>query len=388
MQRSMYVITFLLISFLFNGCGTVIKQNNVVHAGVSLDTAKMFVQNGKVNNTDSSGNTALHYASTSSNHVKIMKYLIQNGANINHKGAGSSPLKLAIATGNYDGVKLLIDNGAIYKQRDPDGTSVLFYAITIGDLKIIKYLISKGLPINKEGSKKNLLTTIDNQISIHRQYKDKSSSSILRDIYQKGLTNLQETRIFVENSFDVNVIKEKKIQENNIQTTVESYVKKRDLKGLKNYTDKNPNAVYYIKDKATRLMLTGPKGMKVGDIKKLVKEKRSESIIISLIKRVKTPYKEFTLEEIDLLSDMKLSDTIISAMMDVTTKLLANAEQKKQQEFLLNEQQKMNTQATKEKIVYKNTSNQKVDNQGNPIVDKVQDEIIKQGVGMLLDNLF
>jgi len=35
--------------------------------------------------------------------------------------------------------------------------------------------------------------------------------------------------------------------------------------------------------------------MKVGDIRKLINDGRSEKIIISLIKRVKVPYKEFTL---------------------------------------------------------------------------------------------
>jgi len=167
---------------------------------------------------------------------------------------------------------------------------------------------------------------------------------------------------------------------------INNLIGKNDLQGLKNYTDKNPNSVYYIKDSKIRLILTGPKGMKVGDIKKLIKKGRSETIIIALIQRVKVPYKEFTLDEIDILTDMKLSDNIIAAMINVTTELLKNEEKKKQQQFYLKEQNKISKQKTK--VIYKNTNNTQPVNNNNAIGDKLQDEVIKQGVGMLLDQLF
>ena len=76
---------------------------------------------------------------------------------------------------------------------------------------------------------------------------------------------------------------------------VQAFILKNDYLGLKTYTNNHPTAAYFIKSKAMRLMFTGPKGMKVGDIRKLVKEGRSETIVVSLIKRVETPYKAFTL---------------------------------------------------------------------------------------------
>jgi len=175
---------------------------------------------------------------------------------------------------------------------------------------------------------------------------------------------------------------DEKIQKQEQQIIVDKYVANNDYQGLKDYTDKNPNAVYYIQDDTMRLILTGPKDMKVGDIIKLVKNKRSELIITSLINRVKEPYKEFSLDEIDTLSKLGLSDGIISSMINVTTKLLENEDKRKQQEFLLNEQKKIAEQKTK--VIYKTNTNQQTNNQSNP----VQNQLINKGIGMLLDHLF
>ena len=42
----------------------------------------------------------------------------------------------------------------------------------------------------------------------------------------------------------------------------------------------------------------------------------------------------------------------------------------------------------KTKVIYRDNPNQKVDAQGNPIIEAVQDELIKQGAKMLFDKLF
>ena len=177
---------------------------------------------------------------------------------------------------------------------------------------------------------------------------------------------------------------QKETEKKTLHKQVDSFIVSKDLKSLKKYTDENPNAVYYIKDKSIRLALTGPKGLKVGDIRKYVKEGKNERILVSLIKSAKTPYKEFTMEEIEILLEMGLSDKIVSAMIDVTTLLYRDAKLKEEQLFLINEQRKISEQ---NQINYSN-SNNSVDKQGNPIIKKVQNEAIKQGVGLLLDNLF
>lgn len=210
---------------------------------------------------------------------------------------------------------------------------------------------------------------------IRRAYTDSTSGSIHFNLKKDNSKQILEKKIINQEQEKIN--KQKQI--------INQLIDKNDLKGLKNYTDKNPNSVYYIKDSKIRLILTGPKGMKVGDIKKLIKKGRSETIIIALIQRVKVPYKEFTLEEIDILTEMKLSDNVIASMINVTTELLKNEEKKTQQQFYLNEQNKISKQKTK--VIYKNTNTtQQVNN--NAIGNKLQDEVLKQGVGMLLDQLF
>ena len=205
----------------------------------------------------------------------------------------------------------------------------------------------------------------------------------------EGISKNNNKYIKITESVQQKKLKETRIMENLIeekQKIVDQYIKENNFQALKEYTDKYPNVVYYIKDSRIRLTLTGAKGMKVGDIKKLLKEGKSELIILSLIKRVKTPYKEFTLQEIETLQAMGLPDNIIATMIDVTTELLKDAKRQKEQQFYLEEQKKVNNQQTK--VVYQNNTNQKTDEQGNPVLEKVTDELINQGVSILLDQLF
>ncbi|MEA2019061.1 MAG: hypothetical protein U9N59_11490 [Campylobacterota bacterium] len=170
-----------------------------------------------------------------------------------------------------------------------------------------------------------------------------------------------------------------KEQESKQKRIVDNFLDKDDFQGLKSYTEQNPNAVYFISNEELRLALTGPKSLKIGDIKKLLQKGRSETIVTALIKRAKTPYKEFTLKEIDILTKMGLSDNIIASMINVTTELLKDLKLKSEQEFFLRQQKKFASE---------NNTQQKVDNQGNPIMETIGKELGKQGAKMMLDSLF
>eukprot|EP01155_Anaeramoeba_flamelloides_P027138 Anaeramoba_flamelloidesa822577_24.p2 GENE.a822577_24~~a822577_24.p2 ORF type:complete len:141 (+),score=19.25 a822577_24:161-583(+) len=140
-------------------------------------------------------------------------------------------------------------------------------------------------------------------------------------------------------------------------------------------------------------MLTGPKGLKVGDIRKLIKKGRSERIIVSLIKRVKTPYKEFDFEEIDILiDDMELSDNIVATMIDVTTQLLKDQQKRKEQEYYLAEQKKIaqetKNQIVKERVIERQMVNQNQNSGGNELINAVGKEVGKELGKQLLDSLF
>lgn len=190
-------------------------------------------------------------------------------------------------------------------------------------------------------------------------------------------------------------------QANNMQ--VQPVVVKKDISGykqniqklekekkydeLKKFTEEHPETVLFISDPLLRLTLTGPKGMKVGDIIKLKKAGKSELIIVSLVKRVKTPYKEYSIEEIEALQKMGLSDKIIASMIDITTELLKDEQRKLEQQQLIAEQKRIaNQNRVSQQTQYNNTNNNQP--QSNPIADKLTEEVTKQGVKMLLDHLF
>jgi len=165
---------------------------------------------------------------------------------------------------------------------------------------------------------------------------------------------------------------------------VQKFVTMNDIKGLKEYTEQNPSAVNFIEEKTLRLALTGPKDMKVGDIRRLLKDGKGERIVVSLIKRVKSPYKEFSIDEIDTLIFMGLSDTIIATMIDVTTEITKDNSRRQEQQNLLIQQQQ---------IIQNNNSNQQntqnvQKDDSNLVMDKITEEVTKQGIKMLLDNLF
>ncbi|WP_345992945.1 hypothetical protein [Sulfurimonas sp. HSL-1716] len=174
-----------------------------------------------------------------------------------------------------------------------------------------------------------------------------------------------------------------------LQKDVDKLEANKDYKGLKEYTDNHPQAVYYIKDEPLKLAMIGPKGLKVGDIREYLKNGKSELILLSMIKQQESPYKKFTLHEIDLLEKMGLTDKVIAAMIDVTTLLLHDEKIRKQQNYFLEEQKRI-AASQHTAAVYQTTQNQTQQKPDEPdeTTEKVKNEVIKQGVGILLDQLF
>jgi len=359
-------LIILVVIFGFSGCG--LGPNNAklhIPAGNgNLEAVKKeLLINKNINRRDAAGQTALIYAA-SSGHLEMVKYLVENGASIDIKASftgGKTALVYAATSNKSKVIQYLIDKGANINAVTIHNETALFYAVSYGNIESVKVLL-------KNNADKNII--------------NKSGQMVYTITKRK---NIEEITNLLNNIVEVKVIHNKntKLEQ---QKQINLLIKNKDYKSLKNYTDKNPNSVYYIKDEGMRLALTGPKGLKVGDIRKYIKNGKSELIIISLINRSKTPYKEFSMKEIDMLLNMGLSDKIVSAMIDITTKLLETKERKKEQQFLLSEQQRITTQ--KDKVIYKNNTNQKADAQDNPVINKVQDEVIKQGVGMLLDHFF
>ncbi len=373
---------FIFISILFfTGCGPGIHEYS--QAGNLQGVQDSIRKGAYIDAKDASQYTPLHKA-VDAGKLNVVKYLVERGANIEARTIhGDTPLIRAAYKGHLAVVKYLVQKGAKLNAESKGGVTPLITASGHGRFTIAKYLVQSGADINyiakKTGQSAYKIALKYNKTDIIN-YFDQFLAK------QKGIDEKKEKQ-----KQALLAQKEQKKDEELYRSKVNAYLLKNDFEGLKKYTDVNPNAVYFIEDKMIRLMLTGPKGLKVGDIRKLVKKGRSERIITSLIKRVRTPYKEYTLDEIDTLVDMGLSDNIIASMIDVTTQLLKDEQRRKEQEYYLNEQKKIAQENSKTKIIRErvvNNTNTNTNSGSNQLMNTIGKEVGKEIGKKLLEELF
>ena len=116
--------------------------------GDSSSVKKLISEGANINEPDSAGATALHFA-TSYGHIDIVKLLIERGADIDKKdGKGYTPLFLAVCGEQASMVQLLINKGAYVNTQNGEGMTPLHYAaihLTPKTSKnIIKILLDNG----------------------------------------------------------------------------------------------------------------------------------------------------------------------------------------------------------------------------------------------------
>jgi|WetSurMetagenome_2_1015567.scaffolds.fasta_scaffold89984_1 ankyrin repeat protein len=116
--------------------------------GNLIELEKLFQKGANANVRDSSGCTALHYA-TDTSKLGIAKYLIGKGADVNAKDKGGhSPLFGAVISHNEELINLLIIKGADVNALDTLGMSPTFVAAGCGNINALSLLISKGSNVN------------------------------------------------------------------------------------------------------------------------------------------------------------------------------------------------------------------------------------------------
>lgn len=375
-----------------------------------------------INSKNNLGETIL-FPVTRTGKIAVVKYLLDNGADITIRTNGKVNILFSAAiSGNIELIDLYIKKGLSVNEATLTGITPIFNAVAFAHPEAVKFLIKNGAnPHQKTTENKtalfNVTTTIKIKSDVIKSWANYPTLQEYVKNEQKNIENLIECwKILIDAKVDSEItdITNKKaldylleypnyynilanyahnkakviVEEKNnsdIQTKVNTLISKQDFEGLKLLTEENPNSVNYIPNDELRLMLTGPKGMKVGDIKKLLKNGKSDTIVVSLIKRVQTPYKEYTIDEIDILSKMGLSDKVIAAMIDVTTELLKDEKKKKEQEKYLAEQKKISEQKTETKVIYQNNTTKE---ESNPVVDTLKSEATKQIGKMIFDRLF
>ncbi len=107
-----------------------------------LQVARALVAAGaRVNDTDGSGRTPVHYALAS--HLDMVRLLIEKGADVNIRDAeGASPLDDAVWNGNLDAAAVLIAHGARLNEPDTQtGATPVNEAAFRGRTELIRYLL-------------------------------------------------------------------------------------------------------------------------------------------------------------------------------------------------------------------------------------------------------
>jgi ribosomal 30S subunit maturation factor RimM len=303
-----------------------------------------------------------------------------------------SQLHIAVARADLKRVTSLLDGGTHVDEWSNTYGTPLIHASSLGQLEMVKLLLQRGANIDirsQNGWTPLGQAAMNNKMDVAQYLVDKDADiqNAIEGIKQRpGALDRRRNTLAPANTQAIEKLeklqKEKQIKV--LEERVNQFIAHNDLQGLKEFTDKNPNAVYYIQDLTLRLALTGPEGLKVGDIAKLTEKGKSDVLIISLIKRVKTPYKEFTLDEIDTLSAMGINDTLIAAMVDVTTELLKDKQRKLEQEYFLKEQAKIARESQKTQVIQQVSPQPKQ----RDVVDVITEEAAKQGMKMLLEKLF
>lgn len=344
-EKLFYLLCSVMFTAFLGGCAAPVQQTQNVALSQSIDLHSAIMRND----------------------VQAVTKLLDSGVSVEtwHNQYGS-PLIHATTLMHKQIIRLLVSRNANVNARSQYGWTPLGGAALNHSEEVALYLVGSGADIDAAIA------------GLEQRAKDVSLRS-----RRMAATSAQQPNEFTHAIAFLQTIKQDQANKR-LEQEVNTFLAEGDLQGLKNFADKNPNAVYFIKDPALRLALTGPEGLKVGDVVRLAEKGKSDVLIISLINRVKTPYKEFTLDEIDVLTAMGLNDTIIAAMIDITTELLKDEARKKEQEYFLKEQAKIAKESQKTQVIYQSAPQPKQ----KDVVDVITEEAARQGMKMLLDKMF
>jgi len=273
------------------------------YAGDSnLEIVKLMVERGaSIDEATPAGTTAFHMACREDK-LDIAQYLLNKGANINTTNTGGiTPLMDAAALGNMPVVEFLVKHGAKLNIQSAAKDTALHWGVFRDRQNVVQYLVEQGADTE--------LRNIGNKTAF-----ETAQTSEMKQFIASGLQKAVQAKL---------------------QAQVNALIAKKDMAGLAALTEQAPGAADFIPDATLRLDLTGPKGMKVRDIRQMLSKGRSEAIVIQQIRGNRAPYKEFTNEEIDMLGKMGVPGNTVAAMMEVTTSVKEEARKRKEQEQLL-----------------------------------------------------
>jgi ankyrin repeat protein len=312
--------------------------------------------------TSHSGLTATQLT-MSSDSLKTLDFLIKKGAKLNQVTKdGQSLLHLAAQAGSLNIIKFLVKKGIKADVRDRKTLLALNYAVNSNQAKVVSFLLTQYSKLN-DAEKRSMLKfsikekNLETLLALHK------GGVLFSLIDPKSKDTLLHYAISLEDSAEVLalLLKHTKLIEhkNSKGLTAMAYAKKlkkdayvevmkpyflkvqiaqiiakNDFPALKKLYGQFPEIINLVKSRKDKLSLDGPKELMIGDIKILTKKGRSQSIIISQIKRLKTAYKHLSSAEIGVLVAYGLPAPIISAIIDKTASVKEENLKQKESEAL------------------------------------------------------
>lgn len=290
-----------------------------------LDVARLLLEKGANPDVDNFAGENPLITSATNGHVDLARMLVDKGADVNHKGKeGVTPVFAAVLNKNTELVKLFLEKGADPNVANEGGDTALHIAAVKGLTETVKVLLAKG-------AKVNVASKINNTPLILASSRGHTDIALLliaqgADLSARGqegktarewaqIRNHPETVRALEGAANKEVVAVIAVPNEEL----DALIAKNDPAALRAFLDAHPETLSCIKDEELRFRYTGPAEMRIIDIAQMAKDNSANSLIIAQINSAGGPYKKFTASDISALKKMKISDEVVTAMIDVTT---------------------------------------------------------------------
>lgn len=285
--------------------------------GLVLVTAVLFA----------SGCTTLHTAAAKGN-INAIDRLVGEENDMNAlDDSGETPLIQAIKMNQQASAHSLLKYGANVDTADSVlGNTPLHHAIVQGNSKLVTLLLKYNADITLQNYDQK--TPLD----FAREKNSEAINSLMAKVNQPLLPKadvVEITKATIEKSPVKEIVPQEpkhqsiRIQEvspivipKDAQEVLNGMIARRETKGIRNYLDNNPQAIVLITDPKQQLRYIGPSGWRVIDIvEKIQYGKIPEKTITDYISSNALIYKNFTQDEMKILSKYGLTSTMIASMM-------------------------------------------------------------------------
>lgn len=299
------------------------------------------------------GCTTLHTAASKGN-VKAIERLVNEEANIDETDdAGKTPLMYAVMLNQHDSAVALLKAGADVNTQSDTGNTALHEAVIQGNLKFCTLLLEKGADVsirNKQGKTPlDIAKAKENKSFIGILVTEQESSDKAdHKVIQKEISNpplpcpvvdtiepipvvtVQPSPVIDEQpvkvvdnksvqSVETKLVSKPSMSKEEASMRLKKMIAGRETLGIRNFLNDNPNTIDLIDDPMQRIRYVGPSGFRIIDIiENMSRGKMKESDVISQISTSNLPYKNYTDEEVKMLSRYGISNSIIDAMVKVS----------------------------------------------------------------------